>query len=118
MFKKILIVLMIFFLCSCEKKEEVKEEYIDPVRDIFIFDEIDEELQTKIKKANLNKDFENYQFKMLFKDVYGGDVKDINDNTINFTDYEKLKIVKIYYICCPYRFSKRIFCGLLEFLID
>lgn len=101
MFKKILIVLMIFFLCSCEKKEEVKEDYIDPVRDIFIFDEIDEDLQTKIKKANLNKDFENYQFKMLFKDVYGGDVKDINDNTINFTDYEKL-IIEVVSVNCSH----------------
>ena len=91
MIRKILTLFLLCLLftgCSEEKKEEenIPQEtvdYIDPVKDVFIFGELKEDLRYKIKKANCNADFANYQFKMLGKPAYEGIVKDINDNDVD-----------------------------------
>ena len=91
MIRKILTLFLLCLLftgCSEEKKEEenIPQEtidYIDPVKDVFIFGELKEDLKYKIKKANCNADFANYQFKMLGKPAYEGVVKDINDNDVD-----------------------------------
>ena len=91
MIRKILTLFLLCLLftgCSEEKKEEenIPQEtidYIDPVKDVFIFGELKEDLKYKIKKANCNADFANYQFKMLGKPAYEGIVKDINDNDVD-----------------------------------
>ena len=99
-FKKILLVLLLF-LTSCTKKEEepviTKEEYIDPAKDIFIFDQIDGNLASRIKDANAGKDFKNYQFMMLYKDIYDGVLEDINGNKFRLSDYDQviLEIVSV-----------------------
>ena len=99
-FKKILLVLLLF-LTSCTKKEEepviTKEEYIDPAKDIFIFDKIDGNLASRIKDANAGKDFKNYQFMMLYKDIYDGVLEDINGNKFRLSDYDQviLEIVSV-----------------------
>ena len=102
--KKLILLLMVFLLIGCVPKEEVIEEpieYIDPVKDVFIFSKLDSGTQYRIKKANGNKDYSNYQFAILFKDVYEKDVEDINGNTINLTDYDKL-IVEIVSVDCAH----------------
>ena len=78
-----------FLLFSCAQKEvpevpakEEKEEFIDPVKDVFIFGEIEPDLRQKLKLANCRSDMNNYQFSMLGKDVYDGDLTDIEGNTV------------------------------------
>ena len=54
MVKKIL-VLLLLFLCACSNNAK-QLEYIDPVKDVFIFGELDSSVQNRIKEANGNKD--------------------------------------------------------------
>ena len=58
MIKKIL-VLLLLFLCSCSKDSK-QLEYLDPVKDVFIFGELDGDVQNRIKAANGNKEYKNY----------------------------------------------------------
>ena len=91
-------------LLSCTKQgvpdipvAEEKEEYIDPVKDVFIFGEIEADLRQKLKTANCHGDMNNYQFAMLGKDVYDGELTDIDGNAINLKDLEAfyLEIVSV-----------------------
>ena len=91
-------------LLSCTKQgvpdipaAEEKEEYIDPVKDVFIFGEIEVDLRQKLKTANCHGDMNNYQFAMLGKDVYDGELTDIDGNAINLKDLEAfyLEIVSV-----------------------
>ena len=65
MTRKIISLFLILCLWGCQKQipEETvfEEEYIDPVKDVFIFDELDDSLKEKIKKANCNNDYKNYK---------------------------------------------------------
>ena len=105
MFKKILIVLIMFLVFGCTRDEETviedDIEYVDPVKDVFIFGELNKDLQKSIKSANNNSEYKNYLFGMLFKDVYDKDIEDIYGNTINFTDYDKL-IVEVVSVECSH----------------
>ena len=95
---------MVFLLVGCKPKEEIIEdeiEYVDPVKDIFIFSALDSSTQYRISKANGNKDYSNYQCKMLFKDVYENELHDINGNSINLKDYDKL-IVEVVSADCAH----------------
>lgn len=108
--KKIFSICLIFLIlagCSDPKiPEEEKqpeeavierEEYIAPVKDVFIFGELQEELKDRIKKANCNSDYENYQFKMLSKEVYEGILNDIDGNEIKLDQMEEfyLEVVSV-----------------------
>ena len=91
MLKKIFIVLISFILVSCatnNEEEKIVDEYIAPVKDVFLFDELDNDLKQRIRNANGNSAFQNYQFYMLGKDIYENDLLDINGNTINFNNYD------------------------------
>ena len=105
MIRKFFILMMVFFLFGCGKKEEpVAEEeieYISPVRDVFIYSKLDSATQYRINKANGNKEYKNYQMEMLFKDVYDKDLTDINGNVINFKDYDRL-IVDVVSVNCSH----------------
>ncbi|MBR5341220.1 MAG: hypothetical protein IK151_04755 [Erysipelotrichaceae bacterium] len=106
MLKKITLLILLLLLCACQKPEEepqedIREEYIDPVRDVFIFEKLDPNLRVRIKKANGNNDFKNYQFKILGKEVYDGEVKDINGNTVNLKDYDRF-ILEVASIDCSH----------------
>lgn len=92
MLKKLFVVLLLLLTACNTKHEEIitDEKYIDPVMDVFLFGELDPNMKVEIKKANGNKDFSNYQFKMLGKDVYKNDLIDINGNTINLGDYKQV----------------------------
>lgn len=95
---------MIFLVFGCKPKEEtVKDEieYVDPVKDIFIFSALDSATQYRIRKANGNKDYANYQCKMLYKDVYEKELHDINGNPINLKDHDKL-IVEVVSADCAH----------------
>ena len=91
--------LIVFFLSACQKEKqpqdnntdrnEEKEEYIDPVRDIFIFEQLDKILAERLKQANGNKDLQNYQFKMLFNDQFDIELTDINGNNVSLDDYDQ-----------------------------
>ena len=99
MIKKILLVFLLL-LCACSKKQDPKSlEYIDPVRDVFIFSELDSSVQERIKKANANKEYKNYQFKMHGADVFLEQLTDINDNPINLKDYDNL-IFEVVSVTC------------------
>ena len=97
--KKFLTVLMIVLLAACTKEdtEPVKEEYIDPVKDVFIFAEADSFLQERLKEANNGFDYRNFQFEMLFKDIYEKEITDIEGNTYDLSQYENviLQIVSV-----------------------
>ncbi len=89
MLKKFFIVLISFVLVSCNIEEEkLIDEYIAPVKDVFLFNELDTKLKNEIKKANGNSDFQNYQFYMLGKSIYESDLLDIDGNIINFNNYD------------------------------
>lgn len=110
MLKKILIVLSLLLLVSCikDKKETtVIDEYIAPVKDVFLFDELDGNLKQRIKKANGNKDYLNYQFKMLGRGVYEKDLTDIKGNTINLKDYDNFILEVLSTACSHCRDSIR-----------
>ncbi|MBQ1534133.1 MAG: hypothetical protein IIZ64_04890, partial [Erysipelotrichaceae bacterium] len=59
--KKLLTVLLIVLLAACTKEntEPANEEYIDPVRDVFIFAQADISLQERLKEANNGFDYRN-----------------------------------------------------------
>ena len=102
MFRKLFSLFLILFLCvSCGKKEEeeiIQEiEYIDPVKDVFIFGEVDEYLQDRIRKANADNDYKNYQFEMLEKGVYTDALNDIDGNTVDLSSYDRfiLEVVSV-----------------------
>ena len=87
--KFLLFIIFLLLLSACTKKQEheeilpeedtVTDLYIDPVKDVFIFGELqDEKLKEKIRAANCHSDFANYQFKMLGKGVYEGRLEDIH----------------------------------------
>ena len=91
MLKKIFIVLISFILVSCatnNEEEKIVDEYIAPVKDVFLFDELDNDLKQRIRNANGNSAFQNYQFYMLDKSIYENDLLDINGNVINFNNYD------------------------------
>ena len=92
--KKIIIAILLFFLCACtNKKQETPEiKYIEPTNNINIFDEFDNNSRAILKLANGNSEVSNYQFKMIGKDIYENNLVDINGNTINFNDYDKFII--------------------------
>ena len=94
MIKRVLLLILCFLLVSCGNNKSVKEEieYIDPVKDVFIYSLLDTSLKNRIKIANNNKEYENYQFKMLDKEIYDKDLIDINGNTINLKDKDKVMI--------------------------
>lgn len=91
MLKKIATILSVLMLVSCtaNKNQEIQKDYIDPVMDIFIFDELNDDYKETIKKANSNKDYKNAQFKMLNKEVYSDDLVDIDGNIINLTNFDE-----------------------------
>ena len=108
--KKVFLLCLVFLvLCGCsntkapeeEKQEEEviidREEYIDPVKDIFIFGELEEDLKNKIKEANNGSDYENYQFKMLEKGVFEDVLSDIDGNSIDLKQMEEfyLEVVSV-----------------------
>ncbi|MBQ6126985.1 MAG: hypothetical protein IKE50_03360 [Erysipelotrichaceae bacterium] len=99
MMKKLLTVLLIVLLAACAKEntEPVKDEYIDPVRDVFIFAQADVSLQGRLKEANNGFDYRNYQFEMLFKDIYDRQITDIEGNAYDLNQHENviLQIVSV-----------------------
>ncbi len=104
MIRKLLLLLLFFLLMGCKPVEEKNEdiiEYIDPAKDIFIFSALDSGTQYRIRKANGNKDYSNYQFKMLFQDVYEGQLHDINGDLIDLKGSEKL-IIEVVSVECSH----------------
>lgn len=92
MLRKIIVLISILLcLTSCNRKENIVKEdvYIEPMKDIFIFGELNDSLKNDIKRANGGKDFKNYQFKMLNKDVYENDLVDIYGNNINLKENDE-----------------------------
>ena len=101
MLKKLLIVLLSLLLISCEKEviEDKKEEeiieskFIDPIKDVFLCDELNENIKNKwmeIINTDGGRGISNYQIEMLFKDIYEGELIDINGNTVDLNSYDKL----------------------------
>ncbi len=91
--RKILLSLAVScLLFSCARKEvsevpsEEKEEFIDPVKDVFIFGEIEPELRKRLKLANCHSDMNNYQFAMLEREAYGTGLTDIEGNDISLKE--------------------------------
>lgn len=88
---KILTVILIINLTACNNKTTIQEEeYIEPLREVFIVGQLDEKIQNRINNANGEKTYQNYQFKMMYTSPYQNDLKDINGNIINLLDYDKL----------------------------
>ena len=98
MFKKLLIVLLSLFITSCSKN---KLEFIDPVRDVFLFDELDEKVKNDWLSVDTSSSISNYQLQMLNKSIYEFDLKDINGNIINLTEFDKV-VINIVSIDCPH----------------
>ena len=101
MLKKLLIVLLSLLLISCEKEviEDKKEEeiieskFIDPIKDVFLCDELNENIKNRwmeIINTDGGRGINNYQIEMLFKDIYEGELIDINGNTVDLNSYDKL----------------------------
>ncbi|MBQ6559251.1 MAG: hypothetical protein IJL85_00280 [Erysipelotrichaceae bacterium] len=99
MFKKLLLIILL--LCvSCTKSEEINhsdKEYIEPMKDVLLFDLIDTKLQDRLQAANNDAYYQNYQFQMLFQDAYDGTLTDIDGNPFRFDEHEKvwLEIVSV-----------------------
>lgn len=90
MIRKILLCFLIL-LCSCSRSEDKnKIEYIDPVKDLFVFGELNNQSAERIRNANADEEFRNYQFRMLEKEVYSETVTDIDGEPLDLTDHEKI----------------------------
>lgn len=88
---KLLTLILLINLVACSNTKPSEEiEYIDPLREVFIVKELNEDIQNRIDNANGEKVYQNYQFKMFFTSSYKNDLKDINGNIINLTEYDKL----------------------------
>ncbi len=99
MLRKLLVILLL--LCvSCTKTEETDhkdKEYIEPMKDVLLFDEIDAKLQDRLQAANNDAYYQNYQFQMLFQDAYEGTLTDIDGEPFRFAEHDKvwLEIVSV-----------------------
>ena len=101
--KKLLSILLIVLLAACTKEdtEPVNEECIDPVRDVFIFAEADSSLQERLKEANNGFDYRNFQFEILFKDIYDKQITDIKGNTYDLSQYEDI-VLQVVSVDCEH----------------
>lgn len=80
-------------LVACENKNEEEEiEYIEPINNIVIFDELVPDVRVRILKASNNNKPSNEDFKMIGKTLYQKELVDINGNTIKLTDYDNLLV--------------------------
>lgn len=95
MIKKIFIIICILLLSSCAKEDveeyiQVEElDFIEPIRSIYLFDEISDELKTELRYCN-GSAYKNYQFKMLGKDIYDDVLLDIYDNEVDLSKYDNV----------------------------
>ncbi|MBR5754700.1 MAG: hypothetical protein IKX97_02605 [Erysipelotrichaceae bacterium] len=92
MIRKIIVILLVLMCVSCAAKDDAdtfSEEYIDPVKDVFIFSELDRKLQDRIYDA-AGREPGNYQLKMLFRNIYDGVVEDIYGNLVSISDHDKV----------------------------
>ena len=93
MFKKFFLLFLLLF-CGCSKKEAETvietEEYIAPVRNVFLFDELSASTQEKMKAANNGSELKNYQLKMIGKDLYEGILYDIYGNAVDLSDHDRI----------------------------
>lgn len=99
---KLLTLFLIINLVACSNTEVIEEiEYIDPLREVFIVNELNEDIQNRINNANGEKTYQNYQFKMWYTSPYQKDLEDIDGKTINLTKYDKL-IFEVVSIDCAH----------------
>jgi len=98
MIKKILLIILLL-LSSCTQSKEDNLEFIDPVQDVFIFSRLNDETKNRIKKANSNKEYQNYQFATHGKEVFSESLVDINNKQINLNEYKNLAIEIVSVTC-------------------
>jgi len=96
--KVLLVLLLLVGLCACKTKQE-DYEYIEPMRDAFLFYEVSDEISKRILQANNYEDYQNYQFQMWFKDIYDGQLTDIKGCTYELSKYDKLIIEVVSTTC-------------------
>lgn len=88
---RILLICLLTLLCSCSREDKKNQiEYIEPVKDFFVFGELDEDLAERIRSAGEGKEFRNFQFTMLEKEIYSQTVSDIHGEPVNLDGYEKV----------------------------
>ena len=99
MFKKIVVLILLFCLSGCGGSEDIQEEvfvneeeYIDPLNDIFIFGELDRSEQDLLKQANGGREMANYQFRMMFKDIFSRQLTSIEGETVVLSEMDQLCI--------------------------
>lgn len=120
MIKKIILLLIVLFLGGCAKQEEavIPEEktceYIDPEKDVLIYSLINDDLKKRIRAANCNLEFKNFQFGMLFKDIYDGELTDINGNTFRLSDNDEIIVEVVSSQCSHCRRQLEVINGLIE----
>lgn len=95
MSKKLLTILSVFLLFACASDVNTddnhdKKEYIEPVKDVFVFDQLNTEIKNKIKKANNDKAYNNNQFKALGKKIFTSNVIDIYGNSYDLNTYNNI----------------------------
>lgn len=99
MLKKLICILLLIFVSGCTKKEEIKKpNIIQPMNDVLIMSEINDELKNRLIDVN-GKDLNNYQFKALYKDVYSNDLKDIDGRIVRLTSNDNL-LLQVMSISC------------------
>ena len=99
MLKKIICILLLIFVSGCTKKEEIKKpNIIQPMNDVLIMSEINDELKNRLIDVN-GKDLNNYQFKSLYKNVYSNDLKDIDGRIVRLTSNDIL-LLQVMSISC------------------
>ena len=87
---RILLICLLTLLCSCSREEINKTEYIDPVKDLFVFGELDDDLADRIRSACSGAEFRNYQFTMLEEKIYPETVYDIHNEAVDLKGYDKV----------------------------
>lgn len=111
MIRKIFIALLMVMLSACatidtgdkEKTDEVEldESYIEPLRDVFLFDELSDDVRTRIKDANLGNPLSNAQIKMLGMDAYNKPLKTIDGIDISLKNYDRI-IMEVVSVECSH----------------
>lgn len=100
--KKIIILLLVFLLCGCGNQSENTDndsntietnKYIEPINEIEVFDYLNDDTKGLLYTANDDSDVKTYILSYLGKELIDVSTKDINGNTINFSDYKDSKLI-------------------------
>ena len=97
--KKLLLVLLVFVLSGCSINAnndpiDISNEYIAPIKENAFYDFLNDEAKAIIDAANVDEgDIDNYLLEMWGKELIDFDIKDLNGDFFNLTEFKNSKVI-------------------------